>query len=75
MAYRVGSRAFGFRFQRIAMKCRDCGVEIPKERLELLPNTAYCVKCAERHPPPSVDPNLVCARPSITVQNGFGPSD
>jgi Prokaryotic dksA/traR C4-type zinc finger len=57
------------------MKCIDCGAEIPKERLELLPYTPYCVKCSERHPPASADPNLVCARPSITVQNGFGPSD
>jgi hypothetical protein len=57
------------------MKCRDCGVEIPDERREILPDTVFCVKCSERHPPAPVDPNQVCFRPSITVQNGFGPSD
>jgi RNA polymerase-binding transcription factor DksA len=58
-----------------AMKCIDCGAEIPKARLELLPNTTYCVKCSERHPPASADPNDVCAKSSITIRNGFGPKD
>jgi hypothetical protein len=26
--------------------CRICGVEIPKERVEALPNTLVCVKCS-----------------------------
>lgn len=26
--------------------CEECGVRIPKARLEVLPDTPYCVKCA-----------------------------
>jgi RNA polymerase-binding transcription factor DksA len=29
--------------------CSDCGEEIHKGRLELLPYTSLCVKCAEKH--------------------------
>jgi hypothetical protein len=28
--------------------CRVCGVEIPKERLEVIPDTLVCVKCSQR---------------------------
>ncbi len=28
--------------------CRICGVEIPKERLEVIPETLVCVKCSEK---------------------------
>lgn len=27
--------------------CINCGKSIPKERLEVLPNTEFCIKCAE----------------------------
>ncbi len=30
-------------------KCIDCGNEIPAARLEFLPDTEYCVKCADNH--------------------------
>jgi len=30
-------------------KCLDCGSQIPPARLELLPDTEYCVKCADKH--------------------------
>jgi hypothetical protein len=28
--------------------CRVCGAEIPKERLEVLPETLVCVRCSEQ---------------------------
>ncbi len=28
--------------------CQDCGVSIPKTRLNALPYTPFCVKCAEK---------------------------
>lgn len=31
--------------------CTECGCKIPKARLEVLPYTAHCVKCAEKAPP------------------------
>ncbi len=30
--------------------CESCGKEIEPERLELIPWTRYCSKCARRHP-------------------------
>ena len=30
-------------------KCNDCNCEIPSARLEFIPDTEYCVKCADRH--------------------------
>ena len=30
-------------------KCHDCGNSIPTARLELLPDTEYCVNCADKH--------------------------
>ena len=29
--------------------CAECGAEIPEARLKILPNTEYCVSCAEKH--------------------------
>ena len=29
-------------------KCEFCGEQIPQERLEALPNTRRCVKCAQK---------------------------
>ncbi len=31
------------------MKCEKCGKNIPQVRLDALPDTTFCVKCAERH--------------------------
>ncbi len=28
--------------------CADCGEEIPKQRLEIVPTSEYCVTCAEK---------------------------
>jgi len=30
-------------------KCEFCGEQIPRERLEALPNTRRCVKCAQKN--------------------------
>jgi RNA polymerase-binding transcription factor DksA len=30
-------------------KCLDCGNTISPARLELLPDTEWCVKCADKH--------------------------
>jgi len=30
-------------------KCNDCKCEIPNARLEFVPDTEYCVKCADKH--------------------------
>ena len=30
--------------------CLECEAKIPKARLQVLPQTAYCVKCAEKVP-------------------------
>ncbi|MGI6034932.1 MAG: TraR/DksA C4-type zinc finger protein [Limnochordia bacterium] len=30
-------------------KCEFCGQPIPRERLEALPNTRRCVKCAQKN--------------------------
>lgn len=27
--------------------CQRCGIEIPAERLEIIPDTLYCVKCVQ----------------------------
>ena len=32
-------------------KCEECGEKIPAARLKAVPNTPYCVKCAEIHGP------------------------
>lgn len=32
-------------------KCVKCGVKIPKERLEILPNTELCIKCSQKYGP------------------------
>jgi hypothetical protein len=32
-------------------KCEHCSAEIPQARLEAIPETTMCVKCAETHGP------------------------
>jgi hypothetical protein len=32
-------------------KCEECGNEIPLIRLEAVPDTKFCVRCAEKHGP------------------------
>lgn len=41
--------------------CKNCGVEIPPQRLKILPNTVSCVKCSD-----------VSLRKGIPVQLGEG---
>ncbi len=36
------------------MNCFDCGNEIPEARLQAVPDTDYCVKCADKHTEPVV---------------------
>ncbi len=56
-------------------KCSTCGVEIPAERIEILPEATRCVKCAAKSPEPSrFDPDEVCAKASPSGQNGWSPS-
>jgi RNA polymerase-binding transcription factor DksA len=56
--------------------CVVCEKPIPKVRLELLPDTEYCVKCSVEHAPKVVhNPDVICAQPSISNQNGFGAKD
>jgi hypothetical protein len=41
--------------------CKNCGIEIPPQRLKILPNTISCVKCSD-----------VSLRRGIPVQLGEG---
>jgi len=50
----------------IKVLCEICGDEIPKARLEILPNITYCVKCSDKHKlTRDINPDDVCAKPSI----------
>lgn len=60
----------------IKRDCEVCGKPIPAIRLELLPDTTYCVKCSAEHAPVRVyDPEEICAKSSLSCANGFAPSD
>lgn len=55
--------------------CFSCNCVIPPERIEALPDTAYCVRCAGRNPPRVYhDPEIICAKASQSCQNGFAPN-
>jgi len=34
--------------ENTAKCCRICGVEIPRERLEVIPDTLVCVNCSQK---------------------------
>ena len=34
--------------------CESCGIQIPAARLEFLPDTEYCVDCADKNSTPVV---------------------
>ncbi len=36
------------------MHCLDCNNEIPKARIEAVPDTDYCVNCADKYTEPIV---------------------
>ncbi|HVX87067.1 MAG TPA: TraR/DksA C4-type zinc finger protein [Phycisphaerae bacterium] len=56
--------------------CDLCRQPIAPARLEALPWTRMCVKCAEKNPPPPVDPaTLDISQASPINKNGFAPSD
>lgn len=53
-------------------KCSVCGVDIPSDRLEVLPDTEYCVKCSGIHQKKKhYDPEIYCAKSSLSGQNGW----
>lgn len=58
----------------MTVKCEDCHKTIPKERLEILPDTRWCVGCSGKHPQLTYDAELVCAKASPSGQNGWSPS-
>lgn len=56
--------------------CAVCKKVIPKARLEAVPGTPHCVKCAEKNPEPlRHDPNSVCSTGSASGRNGFARND
>ena len=36
------------------MNCLDCNNEIPEARLQAVPDTDYCVNCADKHAQPFI---------------------
>ena len=36
------------------MRCLDCGTQITEARMQAMPNTDYCVRCADKHTEPVV---------------------
>ena len=58
----------------IPKDCEDCGKPISLERLDIFPNTQFCVKCVDKNTPKIIrDPDEICARSSPSGQNGFSP--
>lgn len=56
--------------------CLNCGDQLPLARLEFFPDTVYCVKCVDKCGPQKFfDPNVICAKASLSGQNGFSPRD
>lgn len=56
--------------------CVICGEPIPLARLDVLPMTLFCVDCSKTNSPKVVhDPNVLCAKPSLSCQNGFASNE
>ncbi len=56
--------------------CSVCEEPIGEERLEVLPETSLCVKCARKYPPRVIDAgSLDLSEASPINKNGFAPSD
>ena len=36
------------------MRCLDCGTQITEARMQAMPDTDYCVRCADKHTEPVV---------------------
>jgi hypothetical protein len=62
--------ARGCRMRKVS--CFSCAGEIPVERLEALPNTIYCVRCAEKK---VVRKEVEVLKSSATGRNGFAAND
>lgn len=48
----LGGRLLGLSYIYIGakiMNCQDCHTEIPEARLAAVPDTKWCVKCADKH--------------------------
>ncbi len=57
------------------MKCLDCNAIIPEERLQILPQTKYCIKCSDAHDDRVIDLEYVTSKSSSSGRNGFAPKD
>jgi hypothetical protein len=56
--------------------CRICHQPIALARLEALPDTQLCIKCAHLHPPAPIDAEkLDLSQASPITRNGFAPKD
>ena len=56
--------------------CRICQRPISAARLEALPDTKMCIDCAQKFPPPPIDPeSLDISQASPITRNGFAPKD
>ena len=55
--------------------CSVCGKAISLERLDALPDTAFCVRCTDGCSPRVIrDAETLCAKASPSGQNGWSPS-
>jgi hypothetical protein len=56
--------------------CAICGRPINPARLEVLPNTKFCIDCARTQPAPPIDiEKLDISQASPITRNGFAPKD
>ncbi len=49
-------------------KCKNCDKEIPQARLEIIPDTEYCVPCADLAPQKSHNPDALCLKSSAMTE-------
>lgn len=54
--------------------CLGCGSSIPEARLEALPETMFCVRCAQKAVKPIVDESVLATN-SKGGRNGFAGDD
>lgn len=58
------------------VRCENCDEKIPQARLAAMPGTTFCVKCVDKFGPQVIiDPDSICAQPSVTGRNGFSKDD
>ena len=56
--------------------CSLCGKPINPARLEVLPETKFCIDCARTQPPQPIDiEKLDLSQASPITRNGFAPKD